>query len=135
MMGREGGDCPPAWHSCQSHCLMVGGRAGVSQGWKARQDPWEALGSTVHLDKGGQGLGLARPGGGFGGRWAQTGLFQPGGTRKVWGPPRGVSTRIWPLHHGGGWTGAGKANQGRTSHWGPKWAHGTLRGGRRPWRR
>ena len=75
-MQRERDSFPPAWRSCQSHYLTGGGESGLER-------PAGSLG--------GSGIprppGLARPGGSFGERCTQTGLFQPGGTGKVWGPP------------------------------------------------
>lgn len=67
-----------------------GGGAGVSQGWNARQDPWEALGSTVHLDKGGRGLvwpGRGEASGGGGRRQGSSSLVGPGRSGGLHGAP------------------------------------------------
>ena len=38
---------PFVWHPCQS-CYLT---EGMSQGWNAQQEPWNSLGSTVHLNR------------------------------------------------------------------------------------
>lgn len=47
-MGEREETAPPfVWHPCQS-CYLT---AGMSQGWNAPQEPWNSLGSIVHLDR------------------------------------------------------------------------------------